>query len=212
MSIRVTWLGHSCFRVEAHGFSVILDPFEHGSVPGFADLNETANMVLCSHDHFDHNAKAVVHPAEENAQNPFTVTTLSSFHDDQNGTLRGKNTITVLECDGVRIAHMGDIGCMPGELALERLQGVSLLLMPVGGHYTVDADAAFEIVQRVQPRAVVPMHYRSEHFGFEVLATIEPFAAKFAEQTRLPTNTVDVTADAPAGLVVLTYGGAEEKN
>lgn len=202
--IQLTWLGHSCFRVRAHGYTIVLDPFENGSVPGFRDLNETANLVLCSHDHYDHNAAGVVKIVDGNTENPFHITTLSSFHDDQSGALRGKNTITILECDGVRIAHLGDLGCTPGELALERLYGVDLLLIPVGGHYTIDGDAAFDLTRHIEPKTVIPMHYRSEHFGFDVLTTEELFLSHYDCHTVIHGNTVDLT-DLPAGAVVLTY-------
>lgn len=205
MSIELTWLGHSCFRVQAHGFTVVLDPFENGSVPGFRNIDETANLVLCSHDHYDHNAKDVVKMVDEDMENPFTITTLSSFHDDQNGALRGKNTITILECDGIRVAHMGDIGCMLGELALEKLHGVDVLLLPVGGHYTVDAKAAKEIAGKIEPRAVIPMHYRGEGFGFDVLGTVEDFTELYPQHTVLPSGSVTVTAKAPEGVLVLSY-------
>lgn len=136
MSIKIKWLGHSCFAVECKNYRIVLDPFEPGSVPGLLSVREEADLVLCSHEHFDHNYRAGVVVSEQPGESPFRVTALSSYHDDQQGALRGKNTIFLLEAEGMRIVHFGDIGCMPGELVLEKLRGADAVMIPVGGHYT----------------------------------------------------------------------------
>lgn len=205
MAVTLRWLGHSCFRVEAEGFAVILDPFAPGSVPGCADLHETADLVLCSHDHGDHNCREAVALREGSRKNPFTVSTLSSFHDDQNGALRGKNTITILEAEGVRVAHMGDIGCMPSQMALDRLHGIDALLLPVGGHYTVGPQEAKAIVDAVEPRVTIPMHYRSDSFGYDVIGPVEDFLALCDAVTRYNTNTVEIVPGMPRQTLVLSY-------
>lgn len=205
MAIQLNWLGHSCFRVQAQGFTIVLDPFAPGSVPGYRDIDEQADLVLCSHDHHDHNARETVTLLTPQKENPFTITTLSSFHDDQNGAQRGPNTITILECGGVRVAHMGDIGCMPSALALEKLAGVDALLLPVGGHYTVGPREAKAIADAVAPRAVIPMHYRSDRFGYDVIGPVEDFLKLYDSHTTLPGSSVEITPDSPSGVVVLRY-------
>lgn len=205
MAVTLRWLGHSCFRVEAEGFAVILDPFAPGSVPGCADLHETADLVLCSHDHGDHNCREAVALREGSRKNPFTISTLSSFHDDQNGALRGKNTITILETEGVRVAHMGDIGCMPSQMALDRLHGVDALLLPVGGHYTVGPQEAKAIADAVEPRVTIPMHYRSDSFGYDVIGPVEDFLALCDAVTRCDSNTVEIVPGMPRQTLVLSY-------
>ncbi len=177
--IKLKWLGHSCFKVSRGDYSVVFDPFEPGSVPGLRDIHERADDVFCSHDHHDHNCREAVALPETPRPSPFKVTTLSSFHDDQQGRLRGKNTITILEADGLRIAHMGDIGGMPSPIALEKLSGVDVMLLPVGGHYTVGPKEAKAIVDATGPKTVIPMHYRSDRFGFDVLGTVEDFCGLF---------------------------------
>lgn len=204
--IKLKWLGHSCFRVEFGDFAVILDPFAPGSVPGYRDIRETADLVLCSHDHHDHNCREAVTLRQPPRENPFTVTTLSAFHDDQQGALRGKNTITVLEAGGVRVAHMGDIGHMPGELALEKLRGVDALLLPVGGHFTVGPREAKEIADAVNARVVVPMHYRSQAFGYDVIGPVEDFLKLCQDVAYLDTDELTITPDSPPREVaVLRY-------
>ncbi len=226
MSVKLRWLGHSCFRVERGDFSIVLDPFAPNSVPGCADIRETADLVLCSHDHGDHNYRDGVRLKEPAGENPFTVTQLSSYHDDRNGALRGKNTITVLEAEGLKLVHFGDIGCMPGPMALEKLRGADVILLPVGGYYTVGPKEAKAIVDAVKPRAVIPMHYRSDSFGYDVIGPVEDFLALCAESRIVPSDTVEITAGsggitltaagqdvtpkALGGVVALTYGAKQE--
>lgn len=226
MSVKLRWLGHSCFRVERGNFSLVLDPFAPGSVPGCADIKETADLVLCSHDHRDHNCRESVKLKDDPGENPFTVTQLSSYHDDQNGALRGQNTITVLEADGLKLVHFGDIGCMPGPAAMEKLRGADVILLPVGGYYTVGPREAKAIVDAVGPKAVIPMHYRSDSFGYDVIGPVEDFLALCEESRTVPSDTVEiaavsggitltaagqnVTPQAPGGVVVLTYGAESE--
>lgn len=130
--IQIQWLGHSCFRVECQGYAIVLDPFEPGSVPGLRDIQQTADQVLCSHEHHDHNYRAGVALREKGAENPFAITAFPSFHDDCGGEKRGPNTIHLLEAGGLRVAHMGDAGCMPSPEILERLQELDAVMLPVG--------------------------------------------------------------------------------
>lgn len=204
MSIKIKWLGHSCFAAECQNYKIVLDPFQPGSVPGLLPVQEEADLVLCSHEHFDHNYREGVKIPKAAKDNPFRVTALSSYHDDQQGALRGKNTIFLLEAEGMKLVHFGDIGCMPGELVLEKLQGVDAVLIPVGGHYTVDAAGAKDILDRVRPRVIVPMHYRSEAFGFDVLGTLDSFTDLYDTVTVYDTNTLELTPDTPRQVAVLT--------
>lgn len=205
MSIQIRWLGHSCFRIERGNYAIVLDPFEPGSVPGLAPIDEKADLVLCSHDHYDHNCRAAVKLPETPRENPFRVTALSSYHDDKQGELRGKNTIYLLEADGIKLVHFGDIGCMPSELILEKLRGADVILLPVGGHYTVGPAEAKAIADAVQPKAVIPMHYRSEAFGFDVLGPVEDFLALCGEHVQAPADTMEITA-MPGGMRLSALG------
>ena len=174
--MKLTWLGHSCFKVEKGDFIVILDPYADGSVPGLASIRERANLVLCSHEHNDHNYRDGV-GLWEAEENPFTVEQMNTYHDDVKGERRGENQITILGDGKTRLAHMGDLGCEPEPEQLEQLKGVDVLLLPVGGHYTIDAAQAADLVKKIEPRIVVPMHYRDdeEGFGFDVLGKVEEF-------------------------------------
>lgn len=207
-SIQIQWLGHSCFRVECQGYVIVLDPFSPGSVPGCKDIqNVEADQVLCSHEHGDHNYRAGVILREDGPENPFTVTALPWYHDGQQGAQRGPNTIYVLEAQGLRVAHFGDVGCMPSQEVLDQLQKLDAIMLPVGGHFTVGPQEAMDIVKAIQPRVIIPMHYRSDEFGFEVLGTVGAFLDVCGKWVHCDTDTLEVTPNMSHYTAVLTYSG-----
>ena len=197
------WNGHSCFTLETSQGSVVFDPYEDGSVPGLAPLHLSADVVLCSHDHRDHNAKQVV--ALTGRTPSFQVETLSTYHDPVQGTLRGPNTIHIISTEGMRLIHLGDLGCSLAPEQEARLEGANVLLVPVGGYYTIDASQAQALVQSLAPRIVVPMHYRSDSFGYDVIAPLADFLALRGDVVRYSSNTLELTPDTPSQTAVLTY-------
>lgn len=199
----ITWLGHSCFKVESHGYSIILDPYADGYVQGLKPLRESADEVLCSHAHGDHNAVDVIDVKKKGAS-PFTVTVLDTYHDDVQGAKRGPNQIHILDDGTFRVAHMGDLGCeLTGEQK-KALAGVDVMLIPVGGFFTIDAKQAKAIVDAVKPRVTVPMHYRSKTFGFDVLAELSDFTSLCDDVVVYETNTLTLSKDTPPQTAVLT--------
>lgn len=207
MAMTIRWLGHSCFRVECGGYSVIIDPFEPGSVPGYQPISETADMVLCSHEHHDHGFREAVKLTGEATEAPFTVTELPSFHDGSQGAQRGPNRIHMLEGGGVRVAHFGDVGCMPAPEVLAQLKGLDAALIPVGGFYTVGPQEAKAIADAVEARVVVPMHYRSGGLGYDVLGTLEDYLEICGRWVRYDTDTLEIVPDMPRCTAVLQYLG-----
>lgn len=201
--IKLTWLGHSCFRAECATSKIIIDSFAPGSVPGLRDIHEQAQMALCSHEHHDHNYREGV--TLTGGESEIDVQSYPSFHDDCQGEKRGPNSIHVLSDGSVRIAHMGDIGCMPSPEVIEALRGVDAMLIPVGGYYTVGPKEAMEIVVATAPRVVIPMHYRSPDFGFDVLGPVEDFLALCGNWRKAEGNSIDITPDTEPGTVVLQY-------
>ena len=172
----VRWLGHSCFQVEAEGFVVVFDPFADGSVPGLSPVRTQADLVLCSHQHQDHAGTAGI-TLRKGGISPFTVTALDSYHDEVRGAKRGPNRIHILEGCGVKLVHMGDVGCMPTAKQKEALKGADVILMPVGGYYTLEPKLAHQLAEELSPKLLVPMHYRSESFGYDVIAPLETYLA-----------------------------------
>ena len=201
--MKLTWLGHACFAVEQDGYRIVLDPFTE--VPGHPDTKTQAHAVLCSHGHFDHCAVAGVELLPQR-ENPFTVRTVETCHDDQGGALRGPNTIHILTAGGVTVAHLGDLGHRLTAEQIAAIGTVDGILIPVGGTYTLDAEGAKAVCEALNPKWVVPMHYRHGACGFPVLLTVEDFAALWdeAQVRRAGGVELDVTEET-AGLQILTF-------
>lgn len=173
--MKIQWLGHSSFRlIESTGTSVITDPFDPAAV-GYGMAYLPCDAITSSHGHSDHNNFKGVkgNPIIINQPGTFEVKgiqihSIQSFHDDCEGGKRGKNLIYKFRLDGVSVCHMGDIGesCTP-EL-LEQLIPVNVLLIPVGGNFTIDAQQAKEYVDHMMPDIVIPMHYKTKHTDFDI--------------------------------------------
>lgn len=172
--MKITWLGHACFLLEQDGYRIVLDPYT--KVPGYPPLAVEAHAVYCSHGHFDHSYLDAVHRLPDKA-NPFTVTEVSAFHDDCGGEKRGENTIRVFSAGGVRVCHLGDLGHLLSAEQVADIGGCDVLLVPVGGTYTVDAAGAKNVCDALQPGCVVPMHYRHAPYGLEAVNGVEDFLA-----------------------------------
>ena len=172
--MKITYNGHACFSITSGSYTVILDPYSPGFVPGYRDLDETASRVLCTHEHGDHNARDIVHLAESE-QCPFEISTIPTWHDNVGGRLRGSNTIYLLKAEGLTIVHLGDLGCALTKPQVEAIRHCSVLLIPVGGHYTIDAAEATRIIRQTEPDLAIPMHYSGPDFGYDVIAPLSSF-------------------------------------
>ena len=203
--MKITWIGHACFKIESNGCTLILDPYEDGYVPGLKPLRESANMVLCSHEHGDHNAKDLIE-ITEGKSSPFTITTIETFHDEVQGAKRGPDTIHIIDDGSFRIAHLGDLGCELEKEQIEQLKNLDVCMIPVGGHYTIDGKQAAELVHQIQPRIVIPMHYRDDKagFGFDVISTVEDFAESMDSVVRLDQSTLSMDDLPDAQVVILS--------
>ena len=173
--MKLTWLGHSCFKMESNGYTVILDPYEDDYVPGLAPVRETADAVFCSHEHKDHNARAVVTLKQDQTPSPFTITEIHTWHDEVQGAKRGENCIRIFDDGTYRVAHLGDLGCELEPEQIEQLKGLDAVMIPVGGFYTIDATQAKVLIDQIQPRVTIPMHYRGADFGYDVIGTLDEF-------------------------------------
>lgn len=170
--MKLTWLGHACFLLEQAGYTILLDPYT--GVEGYPPLETAAHQVFCSHQHFDHNAVERVRmlPARES---PFTVREVATFHDDRGGALRGENTVRVFTAGGLSAVHLGDLGHQLSAEQAAAIGPVELVMVPVGGTYTVDAAGAKRVCETLGPKWVVPMHYRHAPYGLPNVGTVEEF-------------------------------------
>lgn len=203
-TITITWLGHSCFLAESEGYTIMLDPYRDGYVPGLSPIKASANQVLCSHGHADHGAVEVATVIPKEAS-PFRVTEIGTYHDDQKGALRGMNTIHILDNGNIRVAHLGDLGCELTAEQKKELTGLDAVMVPVGGFYTIDARQAKKLVDEIQPKVIIPMHYRSERFGFDVLGTLEDFTDLCEVVVEYPGNALEISEDTKPHVAVLEY-------
>ena len=165
--MRIRWHGHSCFEFIDTKNSVIVDPHDGKSI-GIKPPISKAGIVLVSHDHFDHNALRVIRNehstlfAVRGAHNikGIDFEGFPSFHDDSGGAVRGANTIYKFTMDNITICHCGDLGDIPTEDVLEALKDVDIIFVPVGEVYTLPIPVAKEFLELVNPKIIVPMHYR----------------------------------------------------
>ena len=200
--MKITWLGHSCFTVESQGYNIVLDPYKDGSVPGLAPVREEADQILCSHGHGDHCGTECV-SLRQGKPSPFTVEAIETWHDDKKGALRGSNTIHILSDGQCRVAHLGDLGCDLTPEQKNKLRHLTALLIPVGGHYTIDAAQAKRLADELSPAVTMPMHYRQDSVGFDVISTVYQFTGLCDDVVAYPGSELELTAQISRQTAVL---------
>ncbi len=200
--MKLTWLGHACFQIEQDGYVLVIDPYADGTVPGLKDVRTSAHKVLCSHGHSDHAGTETVEMLPQ-AEETLHVEVLDTFHDDANGTLRGPNKIFVISDGTQKVAHLGDLGCDLTEDQKAKLQNLDVLLIPVGGFYTIDGIQAAEIAKELNPRIVIPMHYRGDGFGFDKISTVNAFADAMGSVSRTGASAIDTEQAYDAQVLIL---------
>lgn len=172
--MKIKWLGHSCFLLTSgNGTKILTDPFD--ATVGYPLPSVEADIVTTSHDHYDHNyidaAKgAYKHVSGEGKNNihNIEITGVPSFHDNEAGAKRGKNIIYKFTVDGIHICHCGDLGHLLSEQQIKDIGHVDILLVPVGGKFTIDAAGAVQVIKQLKPSISIPMHYKTELLKFEV--------------------------------------------
>lgn len=189
--MELTYFGHSCFSLKSRNATLITDPFS--SEIGWSLPKLTADIVTISHDHYDHSASdqikgtsrretpmVIKHPGEYEVQG-ISVFGYRTFHDAIKGEERGTNTVYLIVFDQLRICHLGDLGHQLSDDLIEQLGHIDVLLVPVGGKYTIDAADAVKVITSLEPGIVVPMHYRlpQHEEKLQELAPLETFQAAY---------------------------------
>ncbi|MEX0974766.1 MAG: MBL fold metallo-hydrolase [Bacillota bacterium] len=186
------WLGHACFYLTSPGgVRVLTDPFDPG-VP-YPPISLECDVVTMSHEHSDHNGEKGVMGSPkvirglDKVQNEVRAVqetvgdvgfrTVASFHDDRFGEKRGKNAIFVLDFAGLKVVHLGDLGHELSPEQVKEIGGCDLLLVPVGGFYTIDGKTAARVVESLSPRVIVPMHFKTQYLASWPIAGPEDFLA-----------------------------------
>jgi len=187
--MEISFLGHSSFKLKGKTTTVVTDPFSSVMV-GFKFPKTTADIVTVSHQHQDHNCSSAIEgepfiicaPGEYEVKG-VSVFGFPSFHDTKSGAERGENIIFLIEVDGIKVCHLGDLGVLSSAKIMEEIIGADVLLIPVGGVYTIGPKEAVEVVNQLEPKMVIPMHFKSSGKN-EELSSVEDFLEQMgAEQT-----------------------------
>src|SRR4030042_891485 len=163
--MKLRWLGHSCFLITSEiGLRIITDPYNAVQGVKYEPVKETADIVTMSHDHFDHNNISSVAGKPELIKGNgvknikgIQFRGIASYHDESGGKQRGVNSIFCFSIDGINICHLGDLGHLLNGGQLKEIGEVDLLLIPVGGFYTIDAMVATQICNELKPKVAIPM-------------------------------------------------------
>jgi len=204
--VDIWWHGQSCFKIKGKNANVVLDPYDP-DFTGFRPLKLEANIVCLTHDHKDHNNVEAVKGMEEGKE-PFVISGpgeyeilgvniegIPSFHDEKEGSERGTNTIYRITIEDVDIVHLGDLGQKKlTQEQMEKLSSCDVLLIPVGGIYTIDAKDAPDIIAQLEPKIVIPMHYKVEGSKID-LEPLDKFLSTMGKEKQEPQPKLSVSQE-----------------
>jgi len=195
--MEIRWLGHACFRIKGRQTTVITDPYPPDL--GYSLGKATANIVTVSHQHPGHsytdgvggNPRKVTGPGEYEIGDVIIIG-IATFHDNDGGSQRGKNTVYLMEVDEVSVCHLGDLGHILTNEQVEELGEVDVLLLPVGGLSTINAAMAAQIVRQLEPKVVIPMHYQTQAAARK-LEPVDKFLKEMGLSGVVPQAKVSIT-------------------
>jgi len=211
--VEIRWLGHACFLITAgDGTRILTDPFD--DTLGYDLPTVPADIVTVSHAHFDHNNVGAVQGSPDVVDSPgdrsfggVRIRGVQTCHDTKGGALRGRNIVFVIETDDITICHAGDLGHVPSDETAKSIGRVDVLLIPVGGTYTLDAKGAQEAARKLDPRIVIPMHYKTPDLKMPELDSAERFLAGLLRVERTPGSSYTVQASSlPRDLTAVVMG------
>jgi len=180
---QIIWHGHACFEI-TDDLTIVTDPHDGKSI-GIETPMVKGDIILVSHDHYDHNSvrtvekkdSVVVRDAGKKKVKGVEIEGIESFHDEVKGAKRGKNIIFKFKVDDITFCHLGDLGHIPDKEILDKIGEVDILFIPVGGVYTLDADSAWETANLIKSKIIVPMHYKIQGLSLPI-SDVDPFLAK----------------------------------
>lgn len=211
--MKIKWLGHACFLLTGeNGIKIVTDPFD--ATVGYPIPAVEADIVTTSHDHFDHNYTDAVRGDFEVIDGigdfyikDIPIKGVKTYHDDAMGEKRGGNVVYIMKIDGLNVCHLGDLGHVLDEKTIEHIGPVDVLMIPVGGYYTIDAETAVKVIAQLAPKLIIPMHFKTPEIDFPI-AGVDAFLDKIGGGQRSGSNEMEVTAKAlavPAQVKVLEY-------
>ena len=194
--MKIKWLGHASFMITSEtGTKIITDPYVTTENLNYGEIKESADVVTVSHEHGDHSNVSAVRGNPEVVRGTAKVKGMEfkgipTYHDDAEGKQRGKNTIFCFEVDGIRVCHLGDLGHPLNDKQVAELGSVDILLIPVGGNYTIDAKVAGQVCDRLKPKVIIPMHFKNDKCAFPI-AGVDEFLKGKKGVSRLDASEVE---------------------
>lgn len=190
----ITWYGQSCFKITDKNVTLVTDPFD--AKIGLKPLRTEADIVTVSHSHYDHNNTGAIkgEPIIVDSPGEYSIKGVGikgivCFHDNKQGKERGMNTIYAIEIEGIKICHLGDLGHILSDEQIDQIGNVDILLIPIGGKYTIDTQEAIEVINQIEPRLVIPMHYKVNGLNID-LEKVDKFAKEMGASKQIPKLTI----------------------
>ncbi len=211
--MNIKWYGHSCFRIRFDNNTTLLtDPYNadyYGDEFTYSMDFEHVDIITISHQHNDHNFKPF-----ENAKyfetegefefNDIKINGIKTYHDKFEGNKRGQNILFIFEHNNKKIAHLGDLGHIPSKSTFEELQNIDIIFIPIGGTFTIDGELAKELINRVNPKIIFPMHYKNEKNNFPI-QNVDDFLKHFDNEKiiQINDNSIDINEKLYNKIIVL---------
>jgi len=200
--MKIKWLGHSCFLIESIDHTrVITDPYTVYATLRYDPVGEAADVVTVSHEHRDHNNvqgvkgdSRVISEHGTKIEKGIQFKSILTYHDNEKGEKRGKNIVNCFIIDGIRICHLGDLGHLLGTEEIAEIGTVDVLLIPVGGFYTIDAAVATKVCDSLKPKVVIPMHFKTAKLDFPI-TTEDDFLAGKSNVKKMNSSEVELTLE-----------------
>jgi L-ascorbate metabolism protein UlaG (beta-lactamase superfamily) len=195
--LKIRWHGHACFEI-TNEVTLVTDPHDGKSI-GIHAPNVLGDIILVSHDHYDHNSiksvekdsSKIVTDGRKRTISNVQINGFDSFHDECGGEKRGENIMYKFICDDISFCHLGDLGHPLDEKIIQQLGNVDILFIPIGGTYTIDANQAWNIINKIHPKITIPMHYKVEGLSLPI-AGIDPFLHKITHKILKVGNEIDI--------------------
>jgi len=198
--LQIRWHGHSCFEI-TNDLTLVTDPHDGKSI-GIPAPSVAGDIILVSHDHYDHNSvktvekegsKIVTESRKRNISN-IEIIGIDSFHDKDKGAKRGSNIMYKFSMDGIRFCHMGDLGHELDDETVAKIGEVDILFIPVGGTFTVDDRQAWNVIKKIKPKIIIPMHYKIGGLSLPI-AGLDPFLEPAKHKVIRVGNEIDIEKD-----------------
>ena len=201
--MKIKWNGHASFTITAaDGTVLVTDPYDPNGYDGalqYAAVTDRADGALVSHDHADHNyVQGLTGDPQvikgSGSINNIEIKGIKTFHDETGGSERGTNVVFIMKVDGINICFCGDLGHQLTDEQINKAGKIDILLVPVGGFFTLDAEGASKLVDAVKPKLIIPMHYKTSKCGFPISDT-EPFLSLMKDVKKLDKSEIEISSD-----------------